>query len=117
MHCLESSRTRLLGVPNCKACMTGKMVLAVTSHEFKVCDLKVAVSNPRALACLDIKVHLESSRPQSLVHFSRLTFQRLAVAVQCPHQDWWRVGFCQGNFNSDNCLAGGRTMDPPRDCC
>ncbi|CAJ1356813.1 unnamed protein product [Effrenium voratum] len=24
---------------------------------------------------------------------------------------WLRVGFCQGNFNSDNCLAGGRTMD------
>jgi uncharacterized protein YdiU (UPF0061 family) len=25
--------------------------------------------------------------------------------------EWLRVGFCQGNFNSDNCLAGGRTMD------
>jgi len=25
--------------------------------------------------------------------------------------DWVRVGYCQGNFNSDNCLAGGRTMD------
>lgn len=25
--------------------------------------------------------------------------------------DWIRVGFCQGNFNSDNCLVGGRTMD------
>ena len=24
---------------------------------------------------------------------------------------WMRVGFVQGNFNSDNCLAGGRTMD------
>lgn len=24
---------------------------------------------------------------------------------------WIRVGFCQGNFNSDNCLAGGRTID------
>lgn len=24
---------------------------------------------------------------------------------------WLRVGFCQGNFNSDNCLVGGRTMD------
>lgn len=24
---------------------------------------------------------------------------------------WWRVGFCQGNFNADNCLVGGRTMD------
>ena len=25
--------------------------------------------------------------------------------------DWLRVGFCQGNFNADNCLVGGRTMD------
>ena len=24
---------------------------------------------------------------------------------------WMRVGFCQGNFNADNCLVGGRTMD------
>ena len=24
---------------------------------------------------------------------------------------WIRVGFCQGNFNSDNCLLAGRTMD------
>lgn len=25
--------------------------------------------------------------------------------------EWIRVGFCQGNFNADNCLVGGRTMD------
>ena len=25
--------------------------------------------------------------------------------------DWIRVGFCQGNFNSDNCAAGGYTLD------
>ena len=25
--------------------------------------------------------------------------------------DWLRVGFVQSNFNSDNCLVGGRTMD------
>lgn len=24
---------------------------------------------------------------------------------------WLRVGFCQGNFNADNCLIAGRTMD------
>ena len=24
---------------------------------------------------------------------------------------WVRVGFVQGNFNADNCLVGGRTMD------
>ena len=25
--------------------------------------------------------------------------------------EWIRVGFCQGNFNSDNCAAGGYTLD------
>lgn len=25
--------------------------------------------------------------------------------------EWIRVGYCQGNFNSDNCLVSGRTMD------
>ena len=25
--------------------------------------------------------------------------------------EWIRVGFCQGNFNADNCLIGGHTMD------
>ena len=25
--------------------------------------------------------------------------------------NWVRVGFAQGNFNADNCLVGGRTMD------
>jgi uncharacterized protein YdiU (UPF0061 family) len=24
---------------------------------------------------------------------------------------WVRIGFCQGNFNSDNCLVSGKTMD------
>jgi len=33
--------------------------------------------------------------------------QRLAALVA----GWLRVGFCQGNFNADNCLVGGRTMD------
>jgi uncharacterized protein YdiU (UPF0061 family) len=32
---------------------------------------------------------------------------RLAAMVA----GWLRVGFCQGNFNADNCLVGGRTMD------
>ncbi|MEA5414770.1 protein adenylyltransferase SelO [Synechococcus sp. BA-132 BA5] len=25
--------------------------------------------------------------------------------------NWMRVGYCQGNFNSDNCAAGGYTLD------
>eukprot|EP00746_Dinoflagellata_sp_MGD_P141167 gnl/MRDRNA2_/MRDRNA2_74326_c0_seq1.p1 gnl/MRDRNA2_/MRDRNA2_74326_c0~~gnl/MRDRNA2_/MRDRNA2_74326_c0_seq1.p1 ORF type:complete len:586 (-),score=114.24 gnl/MRDRNA2_/MRDRNA2_74326_c0_seq1:12-1769(-) len=33
--------------------------------------------------------------------------QRIAVMVS----KWLQVGFCQGNFNCDNCLIAGRTMD------
>ena len=33
--------------------------------------------------------------------------KRLSVLIS----DWLRVGFVQGNFNSDNCLVSGRTMD------
>ena len=35
------------------------------------------------------------------------------VLIKCPtfQSLRLRVGFCQGNFNSDNCLVGGRTMD------
>lgn len=33
--------------------------------------------------------------------------QRLTSLVA----NWLRVGYCQGNFNSDNCAAGGYTLD------
>jgi len=35
------------------------------------------------------------------------------IAARCADlvADWLRVGYCQGNFNSDNALLGGRTMD------
>ncbi len=39
----------------------------------------------------------------------------LAQEFQCRLMslvaNWIRVGFCQGNFNSDNCAAGGFTLD------
>eukprot|EP00658_Telonema_sp_P-2_P029945 TRINITY_DN22702_c0_g1_i2.p1 TRINITY_DN22702_c0_g1~~TRINITY_DN22702_c0_g1_i2.p1 ORF type:complete len:593 (+),score=141.88 TRINITY_DN22702_c0_g1_i2:69-1781(+) len=34
-----------------------------------------------------------------------------AKRIQRLTADWIRVGFAQGNFNSDNCLVAGRTMD------
>eukprot|EP00927_Polykrikos_kofoidii_P068567 TRINITY_DN6390_c1_g1_i1.p1 TRINITY_DN6390_c1_g1~~TRINITY_DN6390_c1_g1_i1.p1 ORF type:complete len:728 (+),score=98.54 TRINITY_DN6390_c1_g1_i1:30-2186(+) len=42
-----------------------------------------------------------------VVAMLRVVCQRFAALVA----DWIRVGFVQGNFNSDNCLVGGRTMD------
>ncbi len=39
-----------------------------------------------------------------LAHFFR---ERLTSLVA----NWMRIGYCQGNFNSDNCAAGGFTLD------
>ncbi|KGG25830.1 MULTISPECIES: protein adenylyltransferase SelO [unclassified Prochlorococcus] len=42
-----------------------------------------------------------------LVELARLFRDRLTLLVA----NWQRVGYCQGNFNSDNCAAGGFTLD------
>lgn len=44
---------------------------------------------------------------EQLVELARLFRQRLTTLVA----NWLRVGYCQGNFNSDNCAAGGFTLD------
>ena len=42
-----------------------------------------------------------------LLELARLFRTRLTSLVA----SWMRVGYCQGNFNSDNCAAGGYTLD------
>ncbi|CAE21567.1 conserved hypotheical protein [Prochlorococcus marinus str. MIT 9313] len=42
-----------------------------------------------------------------LVKLARLFRDRLTLLVA----NWLRIGYCQGNFNSDNCAAGGFTLD------
>ena len=42
-----------------------------------------------------------------VVELARLFRTRLTSLVA----HWLRVGYCQGNFNSDNCAAGGYTLD------
>ena len=44
---------------------------------------------------------------QQLLAFTRAFRDRLARLVA----HWIRVGYCQGNFNSDNCAVGGFTLD------
>jgi uncharacterized protein YdiU (UPF0061 family) len=60
-----------------------------------------------------IKREYKNEIDQSL-HFSdqiillaRTFRERLSSLVA----NWLRVGYCQGNFNSDNCAAGGFTLD------
>jgi len=42
-----------------------------------------------------------------VVELARLFRQRFTSLVA----NWQRIGYCQGNFNSDNCAAGGFTLD------
>ena len=42
-----------------------------------------------------------------VVELAALFRKRLTALVA----NWIRVGYCQGNFNSDNCAAGGFTLD------
>ena len=44
---------------------------------------------------------------EQLIELAKLFRQRLTSLVA----NWIRVGYCQGNFNSDNCAAGGFTLD------
>ncbi len=47
------------------------------------------------------------STPEKVLMLAREFRNRLTSLVA----NWIRVGYCQGNFNSDNCAAGGFTLD------
>ncbi len=47
------------------------------------------------------------SIPEKVVLLAREFRSRLTALIT----NWIRVGYCQGNFNSDNCAAGGFTLD------
>lgn len=52
---------------------------------------------------------IDSTKPfeEQLVDLTIAFRERLTSLVA----HWVRVGYCQGNFNSDNCAAGGYTLD------
>ena len=52
-------------------------------------------------------VDSQLSTPEKVVLLAREFRGRLTSLIA----NWIRVGFCQGNFNSDNCAAGGFTLD------
>lgn len=53
------------------------------------------------------EINQNFSFADQLVELAELFRQRLTTLVA----NWIRVGYCQGNFNSDNCAAGGFTLD------
>ncbi len=48
-----------------------------------------------------------NSFPEKVIKLAYFYRERLISLVA----NWMRVGYCQGNFNSDNCAAGGFTLD------
>ncbi len=52
---------------------------------------------------------VDTSQPLTVqaVQLARAFGKRLSALVA----NWIRVGYCQGNFNSDNCAVGGFTLD------
>jgi uncharacterized protein YdiU (UPF0061 family) len=56
---------------------------------------------------VDFAIFREFPDCKSVIEFLRRSSQRIAELTA----NWIRVGFCQGNFNSDNCLVSGTQMD------
>jgi len=79
--------------------------------------------HPKALKELeDIVLHLIDREYKDAINVQikeqiKITDKILILAKQFRSRltsliaDWIRVGYCQGNFNSDNCAAGGFTLD------
>lgn len=75
--------------------------------------------HPEALAELETMVlHLIDREYAELIDPALSTAEKVVLlAREFRHRisalvaNWMRVGYCQGNFNSDNCAAGGFTLD------
>jgi len=53
------------------------------------------------------EIDTEQPLAEQIVQLAKAFGKRLSALVA----DWIRVGYCQGNFNSDNCAVGGFTLD------
>lgn len=75
--------------------------------------------HPQAMAELEMIVLHLIDREYSDVIDTELTLAEKVVLLAREFRsrltslvaNWIRVGYCQGNFNSDNCAAGGYTLD------
>ncbi|MFT7860899.1 MAG: protein adenylyltransferase SelO family protein [Sulfurimonas sp.] len=75
--------------------------------------------HPQAMEELEkIVLHLIDREYSDTIDSSLTTAQKVVLLARefCDRltslvADWIRVGYCQGNFNSDNCAAGGFTLD------
>jgi len=75
--------------------------------------------HPKAMRELEMIVLHLIDREYSDVIDKNLTFEKKVVFLAREFRsrltslvaNWIRVGYCQGNFNGDNCAAGGFTLD------
>jgi len=75
--------------------------------------------HPKALEELEkIVLHLIDREYADVIDKQLITAKKVVVLAREFRSrltslvaNWIRVGFCQGNFNSDNCAAGGFTLD------
>ncbi len=63
----------------------------------------------RYIIAREYSEEVDTSQPltEQVVQLTRAFGKRLSALVA----NWIRVGYCQGNFNSDNCAIGGFTLD------
>ncbi len=76
------------------------------AHSNVLEELRIIVSH---LIEREYKTEIDQSQAfeNQIVELATLFRERLTSLVA----NWLRVGYCQGNFNSDNCAAGGFTLD------
>ncbi|MFT2112069.1 protein adenylyltransferase SelO [Marinomonas sp. 2405UD68-3] len=75
--------------------------------------------HPNALKELEmIVLHLIEREYKSEINSALTLSEKIILLAQIFRErltslitDWLRVGYCQGNFNGDNCAAGGYTLD------
>ena len=76
------------------------------SHDESFEELKMIVEH---LINRNYKDEIFNNKPfsEQVIELAYLYRKRLTSLVA----NWIRVGYCQGNFNSDNCALGGYTLD------
>ena len=76
------------------------------SHDESFQELKMIVEH---LINRNYKDEIFNNKPfsEQVIELAYLYRKRLTSLVA----NWIRVGYCQGNFNSDNCALGGYTLD------
>ena len=76
------------------------------SHEKAFSELQMIVQHLMDRNYKD-EIQPNNSFMEKVVELAHLFRERLISLIA----NWMRIGYCQGNFNSDNCAAGGFTLD------